>query len=142
MTAYKTRLNGRTPATRNKKDGATGRRPSKRASEASDKAFEAAGFRTEWIRGAPRMTYTWKDGTFPKFEVCPGIITDTTGTHAGLVAKHAQSQTEILFRYGTNPAVIAARLDTEILRIKRADAADNEPINWDEWKSEGLAYDF
>lgn len=141
MTAYSARLNGKVPAGSNKKDGATGRRPSKRTSEASDKAFEAAGFSTEWIRGSPRKTYTWQ-GIFPKFEVCPGAVTDATGTHAGLVAKHAQSQTEILFRYGTNPADIASRLDTEILRIKRADAAEADQIDWAEWKSEGLAYDF
>jgi hypothetical protein len=130
MTNYK-QVKGNKKRGGNRKDGnRPDRRQTKAQRKADEDAFLAAGFGYQWIRGAPRLTYTCQ-GEFPVFEVCPGITTDDTGTHAGLVAKHAQSGKEILFDYGTSPAIIAARLDGEILAIMRHDAdVDGPPIDW------------
>jgi hypothetical protein len=40
---------------------------------ADDAQWLAAGFEYRWIRGAPRLVYTW-GGNFPTFEVTPGIV--------------------------------------------------------------------
>jgi hypothetical protein len=129
MTAYKARLNGRTPATRNKKDGATGRRPKDRSDQ-----FEALGFTL--IEPPAKWSYTWQ-GVFPVFQVKPGIINGL----GGIVARCETANVAEWFPYGTSPDKIKARLDDLVLEIMRSDAAD-EPIDWAEWKSEGLAYDF
>jgi hypothetical protein len=136
MTNYKQAKNCRKRGG-NIKDGHGGRRQTKKQQQKDEKQWLDAGFAYRWIRNAPRLVYTWQQGEFPVFEVCPGIVTDDTGTRAGLVAKHEQSGKEILFAYGTSPAIIAARLNGEILAIMRHDAdIDGPAIDWEpvgEW---------
>jgi hypothetical protein len=92
------------------------------------KEFEANGFERE---GWNKWAYTWQDN-FPIFTVTPGIATDDTGTHAGLVARYAPADIEIIFPYGTPPKRIAERLNDEILAIMQHDAdLDGPPISWE-----------
>lgn len=109
MTNFRARLNGQTPKSHNKKDGATGhRRPCQ--------DWEAHGF--HWVPGTPSThTYTW-EGDFPVFIVKPG----TVAAQAGLVARCAEAEVEILFPYGSPPSKIAERLNDEIYEIMRLDA--------------------
>lgn len=91
----------------------------------------AAGFLYQWIRNAPRWTYTWR-GNFPVFEVTPGHL----GAGTGLVARYLKADIEILFAYETPPGDIATRLDDEILALMRHDAeiADQPPVDeGDDW---------
>lgn len=98
----------------------------KAETEVDDKLWEEAGFEN---LGAPRITYT---GIGITFEVSPGIVTDETGTHAGLVARHPGK--EILFPRFAPAADIAARLDDEIAAI----AAIGELIDVDDFMTANL----
>ncbi len=92
--------------------------------------YEADGFKQA---GWNRWEYTW-EGDFPVFQLAPGILED----RAGLIAKFGED-IKIHFPYGTNPAVIKAQLDDEILAIMRHGAEiaewplDLDWINIDEW---------
>ena len=101
------------------------RRQTKRQRQAAENQWAAAGFNlTDWNKWA----YTWP-GNFPVFEISPGILTNDTGTYAGLIARYASAGIEILFVYGTPPQDIAARLDTEIGEIDVDDyMTDNLPL--------------
>lgn len=126
----------------NMKDGhGSDRRPTKAQREADDKLWLDAGFLYQWLRGAPRLTYTW-DGNFPVFEVAPGIANDQDGQlRAGMVARNSETDFELCFPYGGHPADIADRLDDEILKIMCLQADVDAPLDWDELEAEGLAYD-
>jgi hypothetical protein len=114
----------------NRKDGdGPGRRQSKAQHEACEAEWITAGFSRKWIRGAPRLTYTWP-GNFPIFTLAPGMVTDDQGTHEGLVARYAPADREILFPYGTSPAQIRAQLNDEIFEIMQHDADVDAPLNW------------
>ena len=93
------------------------RRQTKSQRQDDEDQWLAAGFLYQWIRNAPRWTYTWK-GNFPVFEVTPGHL----GAGTGLVARHLKSDIEILFPYGTHPGDIAAHLNNEIEAIMFYDA--------------------
>lgn len=106
----------------NIKDGHHPNRARTKAQRRADDAqWLAAGFEYRWMRGAPRLTYTW-GGNLPVFEVTPGIV----GVAAGLVARCAPAGIEILFPYGTSPADITGRLNDEIEAIIFHDAEINE----------------
>lgn len=114
----------------NMKDGHRPDRRQTRAHRQSDEdQWVAAGFFFRWLRDAPpRLTYSWT-GEFPLFEVVPDIVTDDTGTRAGLIARYTPANVKIFFPYGTAPADIAARLNDEILAIMRHDAEiDDQPL--------------
>jgi len=113
----------------NQKDGRrTDSRPTKAQRQVAEAEWVAAGFTQEdWNK----WSYTWLGEEFPVFSIAPGILTDDTGAHAGLVAQYAPTGIEILFPYGTDPSNIKNRLDDEILIIMRHDAApDGPPIEW------------
>jgi hypothetical protein len=114
----------------NIKDGHHPNRARTKAQRRADDAqWLAAGFEYRWIRGAPRLVYTW-GGNFPTFEVTPGIV----GVAAGMVARYPQADIEILFAYGTPPGDIAARLNDEIERIMFHDAEiDEQPLKGEDW---------
>ncbi len=119
MTAFNARLAGRTPKGRNKKDG-NGQMVRQRDYNAR---LGAARFtRIGWNK----WSYSWQ-GSFPTFTLAPGILED--GGAAGLIARYSPADIEILFPYGTRPALIKGRLDDEILEIMRlqADVADPLP---------------
>ena len=115
MTNYK-QVQGNGKRGGNQKEGhGPAQRPTKTQREADDKLWLDAGFSYQWLRGAPRLTYTW-DGGFPIFEVTPGIANDQDGQlRAGMVARN--SGFELCFPYGIPPSDIAAQLDDEILAI-------------------------
>jgi hypothetical protein len=124
MTAYQARINGKNPKGRNIKDGHHPNRARKAQRRADDAQWLAAGFEYRWIRGAPRLTYTW-GGNLPTFEVTPGIV----GVAAG-----PQADIEILFAYGATPGDIAARLNDEIEAIMFHDAEiDDRPLDGEDW---------
>jgi hypothetical protein len=116
-----------------------GHHPGRHQTQIAEVEWLAAGFSRKWIRGAPRLTYTWK-GDFPIFEVTPGTITDDQGKiHEGLIAKYALAEKEILFPYGTDPKVIASRLNDEIEAIMYHDATiDDLPLNWKPASNENI----
>jgi hypothetical protein len=112
----------------NRKDGnGPDQRPTTAQQGIAEVQWMAAGFSRQWIRGAPRLTYTL-EGDFPVFVLSPGMITDDQGTYEGLITRF--SKFEILFPYGTHPANIAIRLNGLILAIMRHDARDDQPLNW------------
>jgi hypothetical protein len=99
------------------------RRRTKAQRQAAIEEFEAAGF--TWTPGPWR--YTWQ-GEFPVFILAPGIIDN----RAGLVARCAPADKEILFPYGMPATAIAARLNDEILAIMRHDAdIDDAQLDWE-----------
>ncbi|KKL92162.1 hypothetical protein LCGC14_1816520 [marine sediment metagenome] len=118
MTAFNARLAGRTPKGRNKKDG-NGQMARQRDYNAR---LGAARFTQI---GWNKWSYSWQ-GNFPTFTLAPGILEDGA---AGLIARYSPADIEILFPYGTRPALIKGRLDDEILEIVRlqADVADPLP---------------
>ena len=120
-----------------------GRRPTKKQRQADEDQWLAAGFSYQWIRNAPRLTYTW-EGDFPVIEITPGIANDQDGQlRAGMVARNSDvdADLELCFPYGTPPADIAAQLNDKILAIMLLQADVDAPIDWDELEAEGLAYD-
>jgi hypothetical protein len=88
-----------------------------------DAKLAEAGF--TWV--GLKLTYTWP-GVFPAFILAPGIATDETGTHAGLIARCGDI--EILFPYGSDPEAMAAQLDDEILEVMRLQADVDAPLDW------------
>ena len=120
MTAFSKVSKGKFSQFHNKKDG-NGPLARQRDYNAS---LAALGFtRTDWNK----WSYTWQ-GNFPTFTLAPGILEDGA---AGLIARYPPADIEILFPYGTTPALIKGRLDDEILEIMRlqADAADPLPVS-------------
>ena len=118
MTAFSKVSKGKFSQFHNKKDG-NGQVARQRDYNAS---LAALGFtRTDWNK----WSYTWQ-GSFPTFTLAPGIL---EGGGAGLIARYSPADIEILFPYGTRPALIKGRLDDEILEIVRlqADVADPLP---------------
>lgn len=118
MTNY-SQVQGNSKRGKKIKDGhRRARRPTKTQREADDKLWLDAGFEYQWIRNAPRLTYTW-DGEFPIFEVTPGFANDQDGQlRAGMVARYTPTDFELCFPYGTTPPLdIAAQLNDEILKI-------------------------
>jgi hypothetical protein len=122
MTNYKqVRFNNKRPY--NQKDAQPPRQTKAQYQAAGDR-WEAAGFiRVDWNK----RSYSWS-GNFPIFTIAPGILTDDTGTYAGLIARYGDKK--ILFAYGTNPAAIAARLNDEILEIIRLQDDADAPLDW------------
>jgi hypothetical protein len=119
MTSFKARLEGKTPQTNNIKDGP--KRPRDRGDQ-----WLAAGFTWPGPQRAV-YNYTW-DGNFPLFRIGPERLDGCSG----LVARCARVDVVLFFAYGTSPAIIAGRLDDEILSIMRHDAEIAEmPINWE-----------
>lgn len=122
---------------RNIKDGHyPGRRLTKKQQEAEDQLWLDAGFEYSWLRGAPRLTYTWQ-GDIPVIEITPGIANDQTGQFRdGMVARNSDAGFELCFPYGTPPVSIADQLDDQILEIMRHDAeVDDQPLvgDGDDW---------
>ncbi len=125
MTNYR-QARSSNPRGMNQKDGRPHRRTKSQWQTAADDWIAAGFIPDDWNK----WTYTWL-GEFPVFSISPGIFTDDTGVHAGLVARYAPVDIEILFPYGTDPITIKGRLDDEILAIMRDDTdADGPPIEW------------
>lgn len=74
--------------------------------------WEEDGFvQVDWNK----WSYTWEGGNFPVFHIAPGLVPHELGAQSGLVAQY--KDTKLYFKYGTSPATIKARLDTEINKI-------------------------
>lgn len=124
MTAHRAISNRRTRKQFNQKDG---RLP--RTGKVKD--FTPAN---EWVQGGQDGLTEFKIG--PGIKLVDGIIKPI------MVARCETAEIEIDFPATMDYQLIRRAVDDEILRIKRSDAAADEPIDWDEWKSEGLVYDF
>lgn len=126
MTAHKARLNGKTPKRRNRKDGASGRKRS--------------GDRIEFTP-ANQWKQAWGSG-LPSFSISPEPRLVEGSLLMCLVAKCDQDQNvELIFPATMDYSLMKDEIDSKMLELAR-DGAEHEPVDWDEMKSEGLAYDF
>ncbi len=107
----------------NRKRGSNIKDGPRRRQSGHSKSFLDNGFiRSDWNK----WVYTWL-GDFPVFHLAPGaVINDQGKFREGLIARHPQTDKEILFPYGTSPADIAGRLNDEIMGLQ-ADVADPLP---------------
>lgn len=99
----------------------------KRQRQAASDKFQVAGFaQIDWNK----WSYSWAGGKFPVFVISPGTHADDQGSiHAGLIARCEGVEKEILFAYGTDPAVIKVRLDDEIAALTEI----GEMLDFDGW---------
>jgi hypothetical protein len=143
MTGFTYIANGKTRTQHNNCDN--GGQPRRRSNSVG---FVENGF--EMIKPPCQYRYVSLDVSFT---IKPGYQSDSEGRlRDGLIATHEASGETILIPFGTSPEGVKARLDEEIYEIKRDDAADDPPLDWQpdsDWadfeaamEAEGIMVDF